>query len=170
MKIEDILGKYNIFLDKIFLNLEKSGIGKDDISELDHIAFRTETLDRYEDIKKELLDFVEFNSEEIFNGRLISVLKLKEPLIYKEYMINCIELMAPKENNQHKEGLEHAEFVVNKKLDEFLVKYDNIDFNMSAYERDENRELIIDYKDCAIKFHEQSLLEVRGVIKSIVKS
>ena len=163
MKIEDIIGDYKKFLEKIFINLKKSGIDQKDILELDHVAFRTETIERYEYVKKELQAFVLASSEKIFNGRLILILKLMEPLKYKEFVINCIELMAPKENNQHKEGLEHAEFVVGINLDDFLEKYKNISFNLSAYGREDNRELIIDFDDCAIKFHEQSLLKVRGI-------
>jgi hypothetical protein len=69
--------------------------------------------------------------------------------------------LAPKENNKFEEDLEHAEFVIKTTLEEFMKKHKDINFNLDAYSREENPELIINFKKCAAKFHTQSLLEVR---------
>lgn len=161
MKIEKVIGDYNIFLDKIFLNLENAGFDLSDFEEIDHLGYRVETIEQYEEVKKELFDFSQEKSEVVFNGRLISVLKLKEPLKFKNFMIECIELLAPKETNKYRQGLEHAEFVTKSKLGEFFEKYKNMEFNLSAYGREINPELIVDFEDCAVKFHEESLWDVR---------
>lgn len=163
MDIQSIIGDYKSFLDKIFQNLEKAGFSVDEFKELDHIAYRTETIEGYEEIKKELIELSEASSDKFFNGRRILVCRLKTPLVYGDFSIEGIEVLAPKENNKFKDGLEHAEFVTKSTLEEFREKHHDVDFNLDAYDREENRELIVNFESCAAKFHEQSLLKVRGI-------
>lgn len=163
MKIESIVGDYKSFLDKIFQNLEKDGFSVGEFKELDHIAYRTETIERYEEIKKELIELSEASSDKFFNGRRILICRLKTPLVYGDFSIEGIEVLAPKENNKFKDGLEHAEFVTKSTLEEFKEKHSDVDFNLDAYDREENRELIVNFENCAAKFHERSLLEVRAI-------
>ncbi len=163
MHIESNIGDYKTFLDNIFQNLEKAGFTRDEFRELDHIAYRTETIERYEEIKKELLEFSQSHSDKMFGGRRILVCHLKRPLIFEEFSIAGFELLAPKADNRHKEGLEHAEFVIKTKLPEFREKHNEIDFDLRAYNREDNPELVIEFGDCAAKFHTQSLLDVRNI-------
>lgn len=163
MDIKNVIGDYEIFLDKIFSNLKSADFGYDEFKELDHIGYRVESLERYYELKKLIEIYSESVTDREFAGRPVLVCKLKNPLIYGEFEISCIEVLAPKENNKFKEGLEHVEFVTKTNLEEFLETHKKIEFNLSAYGRKENRELIIDFKDCAVKFHEQSLLKVRGM-------
>ncbi len=161
MDIRSVIGDYKSFLAKIFKNLSEAGFSLDEFEELDHIAYRTSTLEKYEVMKGDLRNFCLDSSEVEISGRPILVCKLKEPLIYNEYKINCLELIAPKDGKQYDNVLEHAEFVTKMKLKNFLEKYNNIEFNMNAFNREINPELAIEFKDCAIKFHEQSLLKIR---------
>lgn len=163
MKIESIVGDYKSFLEKIFQNLEKAGFSVGEFKELDHIAYRTETIERYEEIKKELIELSEASSDKVFNGRRILICRLKTPLVYDDFSIEGIEVLAPKENNRFKEGLEHAEFVTKISLPEFKERHGDIDFDLRAYDREDNPELVIEFEKCAAKFHEQSLLEVREI-------
>ena len=161
--IKSIIGNYENFLDRIFDNLKETGFSMDEFKELDHIAYRTESLENYEKIKKGLLEFSQNYSDKMFGGRSVLVCRLKEPLSYYNFIIEGIEVLAPKGDNKFKEGLEHAEFVTKTTLLEFREKYNNISFNLDAYAREENPELIVEFGDCAVKFHTQSLLNVRGI-------
>lgn len=163
MEIENIIGDYKFFLDKIFQNLENFGFSLDEFSELDHIAYRTETIEKYEELKNKLIDFSESHSDEMFNGRKILVCRLKNPLAYNNFTIEGLEVLAPKEDNKYAEGLEHAEFVTTMILPEFREKHGDIDFDLHAYDRKDNPELVIKFKDCAAKFHMQSLLKIRKI-------
>ena len=162
-EIKFVIGDWEIFLDNIIDNLKKSKFSIGEFKELDHIAYRTEDLETYEKIKNSLVDFSEKYNDKLFNGRSIFVCKLKNPLIYKEFVINGIEVLAPKENNTFKNGLEHAEFVTIDALEEFKKKHDDILFNLRAYNREENPELVVEFQNCACKFHAQSILEIRGL-------
>lgn len=163
MDIKKIIGDYKIFLDKIFSNLEGAGFKFSEFRELDHLGYRVESLERYYELKKSLAEFCETYSDKEFAGRPVLVCKLKAPLVYGEFKIEGIEVLAPKINNKFKEGLEHAEFVMETTFEEFLEKHKDIKFNLDAYGRRENPELIIEFENCAVKFHEQSLLEIRKI-------
>ncbi|MFA6383008.1 MAG: VOC family protein [Parcubacteria group bacterium] len=163
MSIKAVIGDYKIFLEKIFSNLKSAGFEIGEFKELDHIGYRVENLERYYELKKSLAEFCEKISDKEFAGRPVLVCKLKEPLNYGEFKIEGIEVLAPKEDNKFEEGLEHAEFVTKTTLPEFLEKHKNITFNLVAYDRKENPELVLEFENCAVKFHEQSLLRVRGM-------
>ena len=53
MKIENVIGDYVQFLDKIFDNLNKVGVNINELKELDHIAYRTESVSQYNQTKKD---------------------------------------------------------------------------------------------------------------------
>ncbi len=163
MNIESVIGDYKSFLDEIFYNLKTVGVSLGDLVELDHIAYRTDSILKYEEIKEELLPFLKRYSDKEFGGRNILVGRFEQPLIYSRFKISGIEVLAPKKDNMYKNGLEHAEFVIDGILEDFRAKYKNIDFNLNAYERDINPELIIEFDNCAVKFHEISLLDVRKI-------
>ncbi|MFZ2193477.1 MAG: VOC family protein [Candidatus Moraniibacteriota bacterium] len=162
-QIESIIGDYKNFLDKVFGNLREAGFDLEEFKELDHIAYRAENLESYAKVKKELLKFSKNYNEKMFGGRLVLVCLLENPIVYNSFTIKGFELLAPKENNSHKEGLEHAEFVIKISLQEFQEKHRNIDFDLHAYNREENPELVLNFENCSAKFHTQSLLEVRGI-------
>jgi predicted metalloenzyme YecM len=163
MKIEEIIGNYVEFLNRIFDNLNRFEVRSNELKELDHIAYRTQDIQKYNDIKKKLMPFFDEYSEKEFGGRLIFVGRFENPLEYMQFSISGLELLAPKNNNTFDNGLEHAEFVLKESLANFYKMHENIGFNLDAYDRDQNPELIIDFKDCAAKFHEISLLDVRGI-------
>src|SRR6266567_985631 len=157
--IKTIIGDYNSFLDKIFLNMKNAGFEDGEFSQLDHLAYRTQSNERYEELKKELATFACDFKEVFYNGRNITIYKLKDPLKYKQWQIECLELFSPKENNKFEEGLEHAEFVTKDSLDEFMKKHSEIEFNMKGFSKETNRELIVEFENSVVKFHEQNLLE-----------
>lgn len=158
-----MLENYKSFLDKIFSNLKNAGFRDEEFIEIDHIAYRTETFERYTELKDEFEKISSNSYEAIISGRPIMVYRLKEPLIYENWKVEGLELCAPKEGSFYSEGLEHAEFVTRKSLEEFRYDHENVDFNMKAYSKEDNPELILDFKDCAVKFHTQSLLKIRNL-------
>jgi len=81
---------------KIFENMKNVGFEDDEFKEIDHIAYRTETDERYEELKKEFQVFASSSSEAMIAGRLISVFKLKEALVYGFWVIYGLELLAPR--------------------------------------------------------------------------
>lgn len=77
--------------------------------------------------------------------------------------IEGVEALVPKEDNVFKNGLEHAEFVIEGALKDFRAKYSDINVDLHAYDREVSPELCIEFDNCAVKFHEVSLLDVREI-------
>jgi predicted metalloenzyme YecM len=162
-QISAIVGDYKVFLEKIFSNLKKAGFENDEFEELDHLAYRTESFDSYEAMKKKLLKFSLSNSEVMISDRPITVFRLKEALTFDEFFIECIEILAPKAAKKYADGLEHAEFVIRVAFDEFIRKHKDIEFDYNSYSREINPELKLQFRDCSVKFHTQSLLKIRSM-------
>ena len=79
--------------------------------------------------------------------RPISTFQFREPLIYKNYSISCLEVPAPKNGSYYESGLEHAEFVIgNIELDDFIKQYPNVEFDLRAKEKKINPDISIKLK------------------------
>jgi predicted metalloenzyme YecM len=156
--LESILGDWRPLLETLVSELASLGI--DNLQICDHICYRVESLDRYASIKSDLLELGSLAAETLVSGRNISIIKLKDPLEFQGWQIDCVELPAPKVGSPYSEGWEHAEFVV-PKLDEFIKKHSNLDFNTKAMGRDINPELGLKINsDIQVKFHPLHILKV----------
>ncbi len=154
------------FLNKIFDHLEKANI---DLSswEIDHLCYRTSSYKNYEEMKLEFSQLGELLVEGNVNGRPIATYKLMKPIIYKDKVIPLVEVPAPKMGVETPEGLEHIEVVIDKSFEEFMNIHKDITFHTKALSKKLNPELEIEFEDCAIKFHHQSLEEVIRIEKEL---
>jgi predicted metalloenzyme YecM len=160
-KLKEIIGDYDEFLARVFGILDELKINYFDLNELDHIAYRVE---KYEDYTAKLTDLKrvgELHSEVEVRGRKIALFKLDDPIVEKSFVVNYLELPAPSEYLSYKNGLEHAEFVLNGPLERFIARYPSINFNTDRINLDINPEISITKYDITIKFHEQSLVDIR---------
>lgn len=156
MEVEKILGSPKSFLENIFYNLKKDEIDVLDY-ELDHICYRVETIERNNQLKNELQKIGDLISENKINGRLIPLIKLKDPIIFEDRKIYLVELPQPKEDHHFKEGFEHVEFVISESFDNFMEKYKDLKFKTDGINKEINADIVRQYKDCVVKFHHQSL-------------
>lgn len=153
--LNEILGNPENFLKKIFANLEKDKINFSNYV-LDHICYRVESLERYDKIKKYLLEIGYLLLENEVGGRLIAKIKLNEPIIFQDRKISLIELPQPN-NAIFSEGFEHVEFVILESFDDFMKKYKNLKFNISGINKEINPDIVKKYDDFCVKFHHKSL-------------
>jgi len=157
--LTDILPNPKPFLDQIFLQLKMKNIFVLGF-ECDHICYRVETVERYKEIKNQLSTIGDLLTENDINGRLISVFKLQKPVRYDTRDIYLIELPAPKKGSFYAEGWEHAEFVVDMDLADFVASYPFVDFDEKGMSKTINRDARVQLGKWNVKFHEQSLEEV----------
>jgi uncharacterized protein len=149
---------YEELLDCVLENLNENLKNQELIC--DHICYRVESEERYQEIKTELSKTCELATESLVSGRLISIFKLPSPIIYRNLSIDCIELPAPKKGSPYIEGWEHAEFVISD-LQQFIKDHQHLEFNHKAMDRKINPEL--SYKitnKYQVKFHPMTILEV----------
>ncbi len=108
----EIIGNYGAFAAQQRDRLLDRGI---DISSypLSHLAFRVPEWDQYVHVRNQLERHAELNSENVWNGRPISLIVPAEPLtVLDGKTVPLIELIAPVHQRVYKMGLEHLGVVV----------------------------------------------------------
>ena len=159
MDVSVLLGSPNPLLASVAKCLEKTFVLSPIVC--DHICYRVASLERYEELKNSLETFAVLKNESPVNGRAICIFQLKEPINFAGMSTDCIELPAPKTNSPYTEGWEHAEIVVHGTLEEFIKQYPEIAFDLSAFQKEMNREVAVKTPEgFRIKFHERSILAV----------
>lgn len=160
-----ILNNLSSFLDKLLEEINKVGI---DVSnyELDHIAYQASSNEDYDGLRPEFLKMGELLREDLVSGRRVGILKLNEPLDYKNYEISALELIAPKKGQKIKSSLQHAEFVIDESLRSFVDKHPNVNWNTSAIDREPYSHLVVSFEDIVVKFHPRSILDIVASLDS----
>ena len=160
MSLQKIIGDHSEFLTKIFTHLENLQI---DVSryELDHICYRVESLERYHQLKIELMSWGTLLTEAEVNGRPIATFRLHVSLEFRGRQISVLELPAPKSGKIVIEGLEHIEFAVGGDFEKLTSRYPLLPWNKSGAQKKLNPELEIALApNLAVKFHPLTLSKV----------
>lgn len=158
--IQSIIGNYSHFLDDVLARTEAEGFDLTDFVQIDHMCYRTVSLDNYFEKKEELTVAANLLGEAMINDRPITNFRLKEPIRHAGWRIDAIELPAPKPGSVYREGLEHIEFVLYDDFPTFLRKYEGKPFKLDAVDRGINPEIVLQLDDLAVKFHLLSLTTV----------
>jgi predicted metalloenzyme YecM len=117
--IADIIGDYRVFAAMQRDRLSLRGI---DITPfpLSHLAVRVADWDLYVHQRTLLERHARANRENFWNGRPISLILLKEPLVVLDGSpVSRIELIPPVHQRVYRMGLEHLGVVVGEEFDEF---------------------------------------------------
>lgn len=152
-ELEKIIGDYNEFLGNIIAEIEAEGFDMSDFVQMDHICYRTSSLENYKQKQLELSKVATLLGEVIINDRPISTYRLHRPIIHKVWRIDTIELPAPKTKIETNEGLEHVELVLYDSFETFLEKYNGKPFNLSAVDRGINPDISLKLPSYRVKFH-----------------
>ena len=121
--IEDIIGGYQAFAAQQRDRLTELGI---DIAPygLSHLAYRVPEWDEYVRVRGLLERHAVANSENVWNGRPISLIVPDEPLeVFDGKVVPLIELIAPVHQRVYKMGLEHVGVVVGDTFDKFVATH-----------------------------------------------
>lgn len=155
---------------KIANELSEYGIHREELTQLDHLCYRVETLERYEEMKRTLDTIATLCGESDVQGRPIAIYELHEYIVAGGWVIPYIELPAPKEGSYYPEGLEHAEFVVNGSLEQFVGRHGDIVFDAKSAGRDINPEYGLKNDRAAMKFHKLQIGAVVDIERTISPS
>jgi predicted metalloenzyme YecM len=152
-ELAQIIGDYPSFLDDILGRVIAEGFDLSDFIQIDHMCYRTISLENYHSKKIELASVAKLLGETMVNDRPISTFRLNTPVRHATWRIDAIELPAPKKGNEYQEGLEHVEFVLYDDIPTFLGKYEGKPFEMNAADRGINPEIGLRLDGLSIKFH-----------------
>jgi len=179
--LDDVIGSVAAFIDACHEELVSHGF--DAVArgcEMDHICFRTETRQEYQDVLSALVPQLgHVLVESMIGGRPIATVALHQPIEHAGYRVMCIEVPCPKEGSPYRSGLEHAELVVgvptdgvegNTRLLAFMeqCKRDQgitLSFQVDALHKAVNADVshtfaLADGRKGTIKFHTRPLNEV----------
>jgi len=159
VKAPEFLGDVGAFLEKTFSALDHDGI---DVSgyELDHLCYRVDSMEKYKRFQDEFSRLGTLLNETEINGRKISTYKLKKPIPFGDRQIFLVELPAPKEGSAYADGLEHSEFVIPEKFEDFIKHHSSVPFDLSDIHKKSNPDIKIKYDGFSVKFHNRTLEEV----------
>ena len=118
--VGDIIGDYRAFAAQQRDRLLARGIDIGPFG-LSHLAVRVPEWDQYVHVRDRLERHAVTNSENVWNGRPISLIVLAEPLeVLDGKRVPLIELIPPVHQRVYKMGLEHLGVVVGDSFDEFV--------------------------------------------------
>ena len=118
--VGDVIGDYRAFAERQRDRLLTRGI---DISpyELSHLAYRVPEWEQYVHVRTLLERHAAGNSENVWNGRPISLIVPAEPLeVLDGKVVPLIELIPPVHQRVYRMGLEHLGVVVGDGFDDFV--------------------------------------------------
>jgi len=169
-KLETIIGDYSGFLNDVLTRTANEGFDFGDFVQIDHLDYRTISLENYEEKKSQLQEVAELKNESIINGRPISTYLLNETIAHPHiesdssrldpWQVDVVELIAPKDGSDFPEGPNHVEYVLRRGIPEFLEKYKGKPFEMRAADRGINPEVGLPLGNLMMKVHNLSLLTV----------
>ena len=99
------------FVTGVLDQLARTGIEASSLP-LSHLCRRVETIEAYHAMREWLMPVCVAVAENDFNGRPISMLLLREPVVVGGGMVELIELPSPKADHPYPNGWEHVGFVV----------------------------------------------------------
>ena len=118
--IAEIIGDYHAFAAQQRDRLATRGIDVAPFG-MSHLAVRVPEWDQYVHLRTRLERHAVANRENVWNGRPISLIILREPLqVLGGKAIPMIELIPPVHQRVYKMGMEHLGFVVGETFDAFV--------------------------------------------------
>ncbi len=160
MNLIKLLGDPTDFVLKILRELKDLEIHLDR-NAIDHLCFKPETFEEYQDLKIKINNEGQLLSEAIINKRPISTFELHQPYIIDDYPIPLLELAAPKPLQNKKSHFEHFEVVTNDwNLRSFYQKFQGLNWDLSKIDDKVNPDITLHLKNGLVKFHPTSLKDV----------
>ena len=157
--IADIIGDFAAFVAQQRDRLTTRGI---DITPypLSHLAFRVPEWDQYVHVRTLLERHAAANTENVWNGRPMSLVVLEEPLhVLDGKTIPLIELIPPVHQRVYKMGMEHIGVVVGAEADAFSRRHRAV-LTGQQFQNEWNEPYYVLFEDFThVKFYRRSLYE-----------
>ncbi|MDB5177727.1 MAG: putative dihydroxybiphenyl dioxygenase [Candidatus Saccharibacteria bacterium] len=167
MIAKKIIGDYEAFIASIDRGLGRLGIEREQLSMMDHVCYRVETHERYQEMLGKIAGIATLLGETEINGRNIATFEFDSYLEAAGWTVPYLELPEPKAGSPYPEGLEHAEFVVVGNLERFLVRHEDLPFSYNGMSKSINPEAGLKAEGISVKFHEQQLGAVVRIEKRV---
>jgi predicted metalloenzyme YecM len=158
--IADIIGDYQGFARTQYERLATRGI---DITPypISHLAFRVAEWNLYVHQRTLLERHARSNSENVWNGRPISLIVLDEPLVVLDGKpVSNIELIPPVHQRVYRMGLEHLGVVVGEAFDDFSHMHRDVLTGQQFQSADIDPVYVLFEDFTHVKFYRRSFFDV----------
>lgn len=144
-KLAELLTDPRELLVDIFEQLDELKIDTSEMH-LDHIGYRSGSSAEYVALCQALTvnGLADLEAENEVRGRRIAVFTLHQPLRFRGFIIDGLEIIEPKvgDTRQFNHPLEHAEFVlIYQSLEEFIEENPQVPFDLTDIHRERNPEV-----------------------------
>lgn len=144
------------FLALLWARLEQIGLAVADLQP-DHLCYRTDSLERYRELRDGLLAQNTLLGEHLIGGRPIATFRMAVGHPFGGSVIDVVELAAPKPGRPYAEGWEHAEFVVPEDLRALVRRHDQLPWDLSGAEKTHGAEVRLFFGAISVKFRRTPL-------------
>ena len=160
MQVEHLLGDYQRFFSDLLNRLKNVGINMAEMP-MSHLLYRVSTYPEYERLRDQLKELCSEFVETQFNGRAVSILILKNPLVLEDgFTVAMIELPAPRSAHMYPRGLESIGVVVGKTLPAFITRYRDVLTGVKDHREHCQPAFITFDNDKTAKFYDISLRDI----------
>ncbi len=133
--------------------------------EVDHACYRTDSLEHYEQTKRDFARSSVLLIESQVGGRPIASYQLKTPKFARGHATDIIEIPAPKPGRKPDSGYEHIEVVIDEPFDQLQARFPSLKWETKALAKDLNPELETSFESFNVKFHHHSLAHIINIEK-----
>ena len=135
--------------------------------ELDHVCYRTESVEDYVETKRSFSKIGYLLGETSIGGRPIACFELYNPVITSHGMVSLVEVPAPKPGRKIDSGFEHLEVVIDCTFEALMKKFPNFNWDNRAISKGFNNEIEAKFSDFNVKFHHHSLNHIIELERNI---
>ncbi len=125
--------------------------------ELDHVCYRTESVEDYVETKRSFSKIGCLLGETSIGGRPIACFELYNPVITSHGMVSLLEVPAPKPGRKIDSGFEHLEVVIDCTFESLMLKFPNLSWDTRAISKGFNNEIEANFSNFNVKFHHHAL-------------
>jgi predicted metalloenzyme YecM len=130
--------------------------------DIDHLCYRTSTVEFYQLACQRLRSFAQLLSESQVNGRTISAFKLQTPFVAQGFVVDVVEVPSPKPGAHFSNGFEHLEIVADIPLAKIRQNLKEARLPYSDSGKLLNNELKVKFPSGNVKYH---LLSLESLIR-----
>jgi len=160
MDFKKIIGDYEAFFSDLLSRLKKADVDVQGMP-MSHLLYRTTTPPEYEKLREQLKAFCSEFVETQFNGRAVSILVLKDPLLLEDgFTVSVIELPAPRPVHMYPSGLESIGIVIGEKLPAFNKQYEGKLTGIKDHGEHCQPSFVTFDNEKTVKFYDKSLVEI----------
>tara|TARA_R110000868_G_scaffold20678_5_gene87143 strand:+ start:9501 stop:10454 length:954 start_codon:yes stop_codon:yes gene_type:complete len=134
--------------------------------EVDHACYRTDSLEHYEQTKRDFGRSSVLLIESQVGGRSIASYQLKTPKFARGHATDVVEIPAPKPGRKPDSGYEHVEVVIDEPFSELQARFPNLTWETKALTKSLNPELEASFESFNVKFHYHSLAHIINIEKN----